>query len=313
LAPKLTDSEPRMTVVDYAEKFFGLPIVDYRHGDKVTRRDCVFRLAQETYDAEESQRELLDGLLAQVDPKTLEALVIGPWNEASSDGPQGFFDGLIELRLPALKALFVGDMTYEDCEMSWIIQTDYTSLLAAYPKLEVLRIRGTNELKLPRLSLPNLRELAIESGGLPNAIVHTIGDSTLPALKKLELWLGDEGYGFDGDLSTYKDLLAKIRPERLEYLGLRNSEISDQLAGYLAQQKWLGSLHTLDLSMGTLGDDGAKALLASQFLQGLKVLDVRHHYISDQLVEQLEALPLTLEIDEAEDEDDGDRYVQVSE
>lgn len=302
-----------MTVVDYTEKFFGLPIVDFRHGDTVNRRDCVYRLAQETYDAEESQRELLDGFLAQVDPQTLEALVIGPWSEASSDGPSEFLEGLIQHRLPALKALFVGDMTYEDCEMSWIIQTDYAPLLAAYPNLEVLRIRGTNELKLPRLSLPNLRELAIESGGLPSDIVRTIGDSALPALKKLELWLGDEGYGFDGDLSTYKDLLTKIQPQRLEYLGLRNSEISDQLAGHLAQQSWLGSLHTLDLSMGTLGDDGAKALLASQYLKGLKLLDVRHHYISKRVVEQLQALPLILEIDEAEEEDDGDRYVQVSE
>jgi hypothetical protein len=313
LAQSLTDLEPRMTVVDYAEKFFGLPIVDFRHGEAIKRRDCVYRLMQETYDAEESQRELLDGFLAQVDAESLEALVIGPWNEASSDGPDGFLEGLIEAQLPALKALFVGDMTYEDCEMSWIIQTDYAPLLAAYPKLEVLRIRGTNELTLPKLSLPNLRELAIESGGLPSAIVRTIGDSELPALQKLELWLGDEGYGFDGDLATYKDLLAKIQPKRLDYLGLRNSEISDQLAGYLAQQSWLGSLHTLDLSMGTLGDDGAKALLASQFLQGLKVLDVRHHYISKSVVEQLAALPLTLEIDEAEEADDGDRYVQVSE
>jgi hypothetical protein len=302
-----------MTVVDYAEKFFGLPIVDYRHGDKVKRHDCVYRLVQDTYDADESQRELLDGFLGQVDPETIEALVIGPWSDASSEGPDGYLEGLIEQRLPALKALFVGDMTYEDCEMSWINQTDYAPLLEAYPKLEVLRIRGTTELTLPRLSLPNLRELAIESGGLPTKIVLTIGESSLPALKKLELWLGDEGYGFDGDLTTYKDLLAKIQPQRLDYLGLRNSEISDQLAGYLAQQSWLGSLHTLDLSMGTLGDDGAKALLASQFLQGLKLLDVRHHYISERLVEQLQALPFTVEIDEAEDEDDGDRYVQVSE
>lgn len=302
-----------MTVADYAEKFFGQPIVDYRHGDKITRSDCVFRLVQDTYDAEESQRELLDGFLAQVDRKKVEALVIGPWGEASSDGPDGYFEGLIEARLPALKALFVGDMTYEDCEMSWIIQTDYAPLLAAYPNLEVLRIRGTNELKLPTLSLPNLRELAIESGGLPSAIAISIGDSTLPALKKLELWLGDEGYGFDGDVSTYKDLLAKIQPQRLEYLGLRNSEISDQLAGFLAQQSWLGSLHTLDLSMGTLGDDGAKALLTSRYLSGLKVLDVRHHYISEAVVEKLAALPLTLEIDEAEEADDGDRYVQVGE
>lgn len=302
-----------MTVSDYTEKFFGLPIVDYRYGDVVSRRDCVYRLMQESYEAEESQAEVLDSFLAQVDPQTLEALVIGAWSEASSDGPQGYLEGLIARRLPALKALFVGDMTFEDSEMSWIIQSDYAPLLAAYPNLEVLRIRGTTQLALPKLALPKLRELAIESGGLPSALVATIADSSLPALKKLELWLGDDGYGFDGDLATYQQLLARIQPQRLEYLGLRNSQISDQLAVWLAQQSWLGSLHTLDLSMGTLGDDGAKALLASPYLRGLKVLDVRHHYISDAVVAKLKTLPLTLEIDEAEDTDDGDRYVQVSE
>ena len=135
----------RMTVADYAEKFFGLPIVEYRHGDNIRRRDCVYRLAQETYDAEESQRELLDGFLAQVDPSTLEALVIGPWNEASSNGPHEYFEGLIEHRLPALKALFVGDMTYEDCEMSWIIQTDYAPFTATRIEVgsdRILRLRN---------------------------------------------------------------------------------------------------------------------------------------------------------------------------
>ena len=302
-----------MTVGEYTETFFGLPIVEYRHGEKPSRNDCVYRLMQD-FEADESQRELLDGFLAQVSSATLRALVLGPWSEAATGTPpNAYLEGLIAHRLPALKAVFVGDMTFEDAEISWINQTDYTKFLAAYPNLEVLRIRGGTALTLPRMQLPQLRELAIETGGLPSSVVAAIAASNLPALKKLELWLGDDNYGFDGDLATYQDLLAKIQPQRLEYLGLRNSKIADQLAGHLAQQSWLGSLHTLDLSMGTLGDDGAKALLASPHIKGLKVLDVRHHYVSDALVAKLKALPLRLEIDAAEKEDYGERYIQVAE
>ena len=52
----------------------------------------------------------------------LDALIIGAWSEAHDASPQGYLDGLIERRaeLPALRALFVGDMTFEDCEISWI-------------------------------------------------------------------------------------------------------------------------------------------------------------------------------------------------
>jgi len=40
-------------------------------------------------------------------------------------------------------------------------------------------------------------------------------------------------------------------------------------------------LETLDLSQGTLGDDGAQALLAGQPLTHLRKLDLSYHFISD--------------------------------
>ena len=302
-----------MTVNEYSERFFGLPVVEYREDDEVERRDCVYRLMQE-YEAEQSHRELIEQFLDEYGGDQLEALVIGPWAGAGEGTPPDqFLQVLCERRLPRLRALFVGDMTYEDSEISWINQTNYTDLLAAYPNLEVLRIRGTAALELPaKISLPRLTELGIESGGLPSEIVERIAAAQLPALKKLELWLGAEYYGFDGNLAVYKDLLVKIEPQRLDYLGLRNSEISDELAAYVAQQPWLGKLHTLDLSMGTLGDKGAQALLASPHLRGLKVLDVQHHYISAAVAAKLHELPLEVKIGKAEDDDD-ERYVQVGE
>jgi hypothetical protein len=302
-----------MTVNQYTERFFGPRVVDFRHGDRVGLRgtDVVYRLVQR-WEAEESQRELLAEFLGQVDSGMLEALVIGPWTEAQSTSPDEYLSALTELCLPRLRGLFVGDMTFEDCEISWIQQCDYTALIDAYPGLEVLRIRGGEGLSLPRTEYRNLRELAIETGGLPVSVMAQITDSTFPQLMRLELWLGDDAYGFDGDLQTCAALLDRIRPERLAYLGLRNFHRADELAEYLAGQEWLGRLHTLDLSMGTIGDRGAEALCASKHIQGLSVLDLRHHYISRPVIEALERLPLTLLIDERQDPDDH-RYVQVSE
>ena len=301
-----------MTVDQYTEEFFGRRVVEFRAGGKIKDRDFVYRLTQD-FEETTSQRELLDEFLGKVGAQQLEALILGPWAEASTgEPPAGYLEGLIAHKLPKLRALFVGDMTVEDSEISWINQADYTGLIEAYPRLEVLRIRGGTALELPVTEYNSLRELAIETGGLPGSVIESIASSTMPALRKLELWLGTEEYGFDADLDLCEELLTEIEPQRLEYLGLRNSEITDDLAAYLAKQPWLGKLHTLDLSMGTIGDAGAKALLGSRHLAGLKVLDLRHHYISAPLVEKLEALPLELLIDKAEDDPD-ERYVQVGE
>jgi hypothetical protein len=301
-----------MSVHEYAERFFGPQIVDFRHGGRVTRENVVHRLVQD-WEAAEPQRELLDEFLSQVDPAALEALVIGRWGDAHSASPEEYLRRLAERRLPQLRALFVGDMISEDCEISWIRQTDYTALIDAYPRLEVLRIRGGTGLSLPATQYGSLRELAIETGGLPSAVLQQIMAAEFPQLMRLELWLGDEHYGFDGNLKTCADLLKKIRPWRLTYLGLRDSHIADEIAVHLAGQAWLGRLHTLDLSMGTLGDEGAEALCASRYIKGLSVLDLRHHYISRPVIEKLERLPLTLVIDEPQKQDKYGRYVQVSE
>lgn len=302
-----------MTIGEYTERFYGKQVKEFRSGDNIAGDGVVYRLMQE-YESEQSSSEFLKEFLSKVDANKLEALVIGSWVEAASgESAAEILEVLVERQLPQLRALFVGDMVCEDSEVSWINQADYGPLLRAYPNLKVLRIRGTEALVIPKFEHAHLAELVIESGGLPSQIVQAIAGSKLPALKKLELWLGDDGYGFDGDVATYADLLQKIKPERLEYLGLRNASIADEIAMYVSTQPWVASLHTLDLSMGTLSDEGAQALLASPYVPQLKVLNLCHHYISPKLVAKLKALPVTLLIDEAEEGDEDDRYVQVSE
>ena len=307
-----------MTVDHTQDRYLGKPVVEFRMGDTIADRDSVrthvYRLAQD-YDSSESQRELFDAFLAQVDAAAIEALIIGAWSEAHDTSPQDYLDALIERRaeLPALRALFVGDMTYEDCEISWIIQTGYNALLDAFPQLRSLRIRGSSGLTLEAFSHAALEELAIECGGLPAGIANAIAGSTLPALRRLELWLGDDNYGFDGDVATYARMLDAIDASRLDYLGLRDAQISDDLAKHLAAQPWLGKLKTLDLSMGTIGDAGAQALCESTSLGGLETLDLSHHYIGAAWQAKLRALPCKVVLDDPQDEDDGERYVAVAE
>ncbi|WP_440223176.1 STM4015 family protein [Dokdonella sp. MW10] len=312
----INTQEPPMSRHDTPDTFRGKRVVDFAMGDKASSGDVVYRLRQD-YDTKESQRELVEHFFTQIAPGSLESLIVGVWQVSHDDGPDGILDVLVERRgeLAALRHLYVGDIQSEDNEMSWIIQTGYTRVLDAFPALESLRVRGGEKLAFEPFEHASLRELAVETGGLPTRVVEGIARSRMPALKHLELWLGDDNYGFDGDLATYVRLLEAIDPTRLEYLGLRNSQITDELAGYLAQQPWIGGLDTLDLSMGTLGDDGALALLKSPHLGGLKHLNLAYHYVGAEYRARLAALPLDVDVSDPQDPDDydGERYVAIGE
>jgi hypothetical protein len=304
-----------MTISERTEAFFGKTVEDYDGGVPSGGANVVHRLTLD-YDDSRSLLELLDEYLSKVDLVQLEALVIGSWGEPHDNGPDEALDRLVQIapQLPSFKALFVGDMTFEECEISWIIQgTRYHQLLQAFPRLEALRIRGSTSLKLPPFAHDGLRELVIESGGLPLEIAQSLAGSELPALRHLELWLGDDNYGFEGDVAVYRQVLQKLRTPSLRVLGLRDAQIADELAVWLAGEPWVASLETLDLSLGTLGDRGAQALLASPHVPSLKRLDLSHHYISAPLQEKLRAAVPGVVLEDPQDPSDDDRYVAVGE
>lgn len=304
-----------MTISESTETFFNKTVTAYDPASPVDLSgDKVYRLTLE-YDDQRKMSDLLEQFLQSADKSKLDALVIGMWGEPYEESAEDIIAALVARapELPALRALFIGDMTYEECEISWIVQGDYTPLLKAYPKLEELRIRGAQDLSLQPVTHTALRKLTIESGGLPSEVVEALVASSLPALEHLELWLGSDEYGFDGDVGLYRRLLGALAGPSLRYLGLRDSEISDELAQWLAGEEVVGRLHTLDLSLGTLGDAGARALLDSPYVRSLQRLDLSHHYISPALQQHLKALPLEVVLDDAQDEDDGERYVAVGE
>jgi hypothetical protein len=63
-------------------------------------------------------------------------------------------------------------------------------------------------------------------------------------------------------------------------------------------------LSSLGLSLGTLGDAGAEALLSGRPLSHLEDLDLRHHYLSEPMVtrlrEALEPFGVRVNLDERE-------------
>lgn len=221
-------------------------------------------------------------------------------------------------RLPNARALFLGDIVSEECEISWIEQGDLTPLYMAYPNLEHLGVRGSDGLHLGTLALPDLRTLVVQSGGLPGSVVRQVAAANLPELTHLELWLGTDDYGGDSTLDDLAPILAGDRFPKLQYLGLRDSENADAIAAAVARSPIIERIRVLDLSLGTLGDEGATALLESPAVARLEKLDIHHHYCSDAMVAKLQGIGIEVDASEVQEPDEDrsgeeSRYVAVSE
>lgn len=297
------------------ETFAGRPVADFTADTDFDFAGNVPRLRVE-YDAEETAVDLLGALLATGYADQLPALVIGAWSSELYESPS---DAMVEAlvaaagQLTSLRALFLGDIAFEENEVSWIHQSDLSALWQAFPRLEVLGVRGSNGLSLGQIQHNHLRELILETGGLPKEVLAELAQSSLPALEHLELYLGDSGYGWDGTIDDLRPILSGSLFPQLKYLGLRNSEIADEVAKATAESPLVSRIETLDLSLGTLGDEGAEALLAAPAIKRLKRLDLQHHYISAPVMERLKKLGPAVNLGDVQEEDDYGRYVSVGE
>ena len=240
-----------------------------------------------SYDEYENDVKLLDKILKDKHLSEYKQITIGCW-DYEGDDCSALLQGLIENKdkFAQIEGLFWGDIEQEEQEISWIEQADLSPLLDSMPKLKDLKIKGTNNLRLGRTSRPELRSLEIISGGMPTEVVD---------------------YGFEGDIEIFRPLFSKERFPKLTYLGLVNSEEQDSIVEMFLESDILPQLETMDISAGTLKDEGAQLLLDNMDkIAHLKFINMRYNYLSKDMKKQLQNLPMKIDIAETEEADEYD-------
>lgn len=308
-----------MTVNEHLPAFGGLRIHEYAKGGSL---EGALRIPEIDRDHEEPVPSL-GSVLEEVGDgaASIEGLVFGVWSIEMWETDSSELAADLQThaaKLPGLRALFVGDIIGEECEISWIKQGPLGHLPGLFPKLEWFGVRGGDGLSLAGMKSESLRGLVVQTGGLEAQVVREVSAAALPALEHLELWLGTDEYGGSNEPSDLEAVFQGHFP-KLRTLGLRNAEEADKWAAAVASAPLLETIEHLDMSMGALSDEGAEALLASPHFASLSTFNIAHHFVSDEVVAKLRGVlgDRLLGAGEKgeEDEYDGEihRYIEVSE
>ena len=211
-------------------------------------------------------------------------------------------------QLPNLKALFLADDTSDS--YVWGSRSDYKRykiymeevcyLLEAYPNLELLHLQGRDGLEFSKIKHNNLKSLIIESRDLCDRALEEIFSLNLPKLEYLELWLGADyeyrrkryhgGNNIGLLANLFISLLSKQSFTNLKYLGLYSCEWANDLVYLLKDNSIINKLRILNLSKGTLTDEGAEILLNCPAVNKLHTLDVSMNLLSSEMIHKLSQL-----------------------
>jgi hypothetical protein len=275
-----------------------LPIIEWDHQAPTALENPsqhAYRVRTQ-WDKQDMWEDVFHVFLQQAHVDQVAGLVVGSWMFEGSESlsSEGVVQALVGARrqLPNLRAVFVGDIDADEWQISWIEQTDLSPLFTAYPSLTYFGCRGGNNLELGAPQHDHLQRLVVESGGTAAQVVRQLGDARLPSLQHLELWIGTRRYGRTVNIQDIEYLLTHAAWPNLRTLALRNADIADEIAQLVPTLPIMGQIETLDLSLGTLSDVGAAALLTlEKAAPRLQTLDLHHNYCSEAMLKHLEALP----------------------
>jgi uncharacterized protein (TIGR02996 family) len=275
------------------------------------------RLAHDHYADTSSELDLAEALpraLAHPSLRFLTALEFGLNRDDGEAEYAKVVEALAQHPVPQLRSLYLADFEYPDeNEMSWTHLGDLGPLWAHLPGLRELTVQG-GSFALGELELPELRSARFVTGGLSAASFASILGARWPELESLEIWFGDDGYGAEVSFDDLAPLLAGTHLTKLTHLGLKNAAFADDIAQAIVGSQILPQLRSLDLSMGTLSDEGAAHLVAHKAkLAHLERLDVSQSYLSETMIDALQGLVAEVESDDQREGDGDDRYVSVGE
>jgi uncharacterized protein (TIGR02996 family) len=272
-------------------------------------KSCTVR---STHDRENSPRkydgyngsEAIEELLAHPSAMFLRDFTIGIL--AYSDNSYGHvFEMLAKNPKPLLNQLYVGAFESEETELNWssIGTTAPLWREGVVPNLEQLTLRS-GSMDLEGIHAPNMKSLHLITGGFDSKSLEALCAASWPNLHTLELQLGQEHEIAIDELDA---IFEGSHFPALKSLTLSNTMISDEIAAAIVESKIVKQLESLDLTLGTLGDEGAEALIRGKSaLAHLKRIDLSENWISKSVCSRLNGICAQL-FDAAQQDDQGDR------
>jgi uncharacterized protein (TIGR02996 family) len=273
------------------------------------------RLSHDDYSDSEFKGKVVDILEQVLDHPSGRFVVQFAFHsngDPNEDDLQDIIDLLGKKAPPTTRKITFGDNVDQ---ISWHHTGNLNKLWKGVPNLTTLEIE-TGEFDVGKMTAPSLERAIFITGGLSRSCGKNIATAVMPKIKHLEVYYGDDDYGGDCTVKEVRPLLDRTDLKHLHYLGLKNSRFADEIAGALKGAKILKGLKTLDLSLGTMTDEGAKALVAAKdSLAHLDVLDLTRNFLSKDGVKLVKGLckkVITDRQEEADDWGDGELHYFVS-
>ena len=220
--------------------------------------------------------------------------------------------------LPVLRRLTIGRFEISDCELSWSSLGSLAKLWKPAHGLEYVKLRA-GSMSLGKISLPACREFWIETGGLSKESLTSITAASWPSLETLNLWFGKRDYGCTCSVRGMQPILDGKGLPRVKHLGLKNTQLGNEVFAEMPKSKILRQLETLDLSMSHITTDALErdVMPHADAFRNLAGLDLSRCLLDDRGKRLAKSLAKHVDVDyqrTRDDDEDGDyRYAAVGE
>ena len=236
--------------------------------------------------------EMLIGLLEHPKAMAMTELGLGEISRGggliTALGYDAEIDVLAVLAPSTLRRLVIG--AWAEHDISWTSIRDLTDLYPSLPGLESLELQA-GQVNFGEITLPSLKSLLVRSGGLPDYAIESLQHARGPELESLTVWFGSADYGGCESVTAARPFLEAGQFPKLRSLGLANAAFTDELCELLPKAPILPQLRALDLSLGTIGPDGAQILIRNRDrFAHLEHLNLRSNSIPDSLHKALSTL-----------------------
>ncbi|MBL8916294.1 MAG: WGR domain-containing protein [Archangium sp.] len=310
----------------HAETFLG-PLAKFPTGEKYGKgydiewqfgfmKELTIRWETFGYDSEDDPNGDLSAILELPTAKFLQKLTLGPCAGEDEHTFDGVIEAIAEKKPTTLRELYLGEIG--DWDISSTFTGDFSEIAPVLPNLERLTLRSGNITIGKNVSLPELKELTIETGGFSKGDLKQLLAIKAPKLEKLHVWFGDDNYGGDCDLKSAMPIIDGSAFPKVTDLGIMNCAFVGEAAAALAKSKLLKQLKRLDLSMGCLSDKDIDTMVANKAaFAHLEHLNLDDNALTDASKPRVKGLAKEVNFGKEQEPDrageDAYRYVSVGE